>query len=140
MALADKGLQWVTAVPDSERQASRGRICGVLAVSRTAMLRKSPCKARKLCPALCTSMSVALSLQGRKRMEHKHEPSGSPGLAPGFLAACPRLCCMGTVAPRTTWVASLFHVQGQPSSLTSLGRGEAVVPGETSHDFSRAVA
>lgn len=79
-------------------------------------------------------------------MEHKYELKGSPGFAPGALAAPKLRClalpasCVGPAAPGTAGVASLLCVQGQPSSLPSLQRGEVAVPGETSHDFSRAVA
>ena len=148
MALSGERLQWVTAVPDLVRrgQAGRGRICRVLAVSRAGKLQKNPCNAWKLHPALGTRMSVTLSLHHGERMEHKHELNGSPGFALGALAA-PEQCCLvlpashvGPAAPETAGVASLFCVRGQPGSLPSLRRGEAAVPGEMSHDFSRAVA
>ena len=121
-----------------EERAGRGRFCGVLAVSKAAMLQKILRKARKLRPALCTGMSVTLSLWGGESMEHKHEPSGFPGFAPGTLAAPKQPCLplpassVGPTARRAAGVTSLFRALGQPGSLPSL-------PGETLRDFSGAV-
>lgn len=58
-------------------------------------------------------VSVALSLQGGERMEHKHELNGSPGFAPGALAApkrhylaLPASCVGPAVAGTAGWQIS----------------------------------